>query len=94
MPTGQLEADHGEVRIESAAPLGGYRGGESAGGVELRRGVFQDAVQDAVDRDRPSNAGVIKPGVRRAHLKESVERLTPACHRERQVVVQEQATRL
>ena len=54
-------------------------------------GLVEQAVEDVVDRKRSREISVAQMGIGREHAKQRVERLAPAGHRQREVVVHEQA---
>ena len=76
---------------KSAPPLCRDCRRESPGDFQLGRGLLEQAMQDVVDRKRSREISIAQMGIGRELAKERVERLAPAGHRQREVVVQEQA---
>ena len=90
-PAGELELDDGQVHVEDAPSRAGNRRRQPARDLQPWSGLVQRPVQDAVDRERRREIGVPWMGVGREGSEQRVERLAPAGHRQREVVVDEQA---
>ena len=58
---------------------------------KLGGGLVEQAVEDAVDRERGREISVAQMGIGREHPEQRVERLAAPVHRQREVVVHEQA---
>ena len=65
---------------------------EAPGDLQVGGGLVEQAVEDVVDRKRSREISIAQMSVARELAKERVERLAPASHRQREVVVQEQAS--
>ena len=64
---------------------------EAPSDVQLGGGLVEQAVENVVDRKRSREISVAQMGIGREHPKQRVERLAAAVHRQREVVVHEQA---
>ena len=90
-PAGELDVEDGQVHVEDAPSLCRDCRRESPGDGELGGGLVEQAMEDVVDRKRGREISIAQMGVGREHAKQRVERLAPAGHRQREVVVHEQA---
>ena len=90
-PAGELDLDDGQVHVEDASSLCRSFRRESPSDVQLGGGLVEQTVEDAVDRERGREISVAQRGIGRERPEQRVERLAPAVHRQRQVVVHEQA---
>ena len=91
-PAGELDVEDGQVHLKDALSLCRDCRREAPGDVQMGGGLVEQAVEDVVDRERCREISIAQMGVGRELAKERVERLAPAGHRQREVVVQEQAS--
>ena len=91
VPAGELDLEEGQVHVEEAPSLRRSCRRESPSDAQLAGGLVEPAVEDAVDRKRSREVSVAQTGIGREHPEQRVERLAPAGHRQREVVVHQQA---
>ena len=91
MPAGELDLQESQVHVEEAPSLRRNCGRETPSDAQVAGGLVEPAVENAVDRKRSREVSVAQVGIGREHREQRVERVAPAGHRQRVVVVQQQA---
>ena len=90
-PAGELGLDDGQVHVEDAPPVCRRRRREAPSDAQMGGGLVEQAVEDGVDRERRREISVAQMGIGRERPEQRVQRLAAAGHRQREVVVGEQA---
>ena len=88
-PAGQFDLDDGQVDVEDAPSRRRRLRREAPRGVQVVGGLVEQAVQDAVGRERGRE--IAQMGIGRELPQQRVERLAAPVHRQREVVVHQQA---
>ena len=91
VPAGELDLEEGQVHVEEAPSLRRRCRRESPSDAQMAGGLVEPAVENAVDRKRSREVSVAQMGIGREHPEQRVERLAAAGHRQREVVVHQQA---
>ena len=91
VPAGELDLQESQVHVEEAPSLRRNCGRETPSDAQVAGGLVEPAVDNAVDRKRSREVSVAQVGIGREHREQRVERVAPAGHRQRVVVVQQQA---